>query len=59
MYFEEHLLPYFWVVPSLFQEATCSDLIFSKVLCYFLQGIELIFEIPFGAIYLMNGSFLF
>ena len=32
---KEHLQPYTWVVPLLFQEATCSDLIFSRVLCFF------------------------
>ena len=26
-----HLQPYIWVVPSLFQEATSSDLVFSSV----------------------------
>ena len=31
----EHLQPYIWVVPSLFQEATCTDLVFSRVLCFF------------------------
>ena len=44
-------LRYIWVVPSLFQEVTCSDLVFSRVLCFlktstcrhhFLYGIELI-----------------
>ena len=29
---KEHLQPYIWVVPSFFQEATCSDLVFSTVL---------------------------
>ena len=32
---KEHLQPYIWIVPSLFQEATCSDLVFSRVLCFF------------------------
>ena len=32
---KEHLQPYIWVVPSFFQEATCSDLVFSTVLCFF------------------------
>ena len=32
---KEHLQPYIWMVPSLFQKATCSDLRFSRVLCFF------------------------
>ena len=32
---KEHLQPYFWMVPSLFQKATCNVLVFSKVLCFF------------------------
>ena len=32
-----HLQPYIWVVLSLFQKATCSDLVFSRVL-YFLEN---------------------
>ena len=32
---KEHLQPYVWVVPSLFQEAVCNDLVFSRVLCFF------------------------
>ena len=27
--------PYIWMVPSLFQEITCSDLTFSRELCFF------------------------
>ena len=27
---KEHFQPYIWVVPSLFQEGTCSDLVFSR-----------------------------
>ena len=30
---KEHLQPYIWMVPSLFQVATCIDLVFSSVLC--------------------------
>ena len=29
---KEHLQPYIWVAPSFFQEASCSDLVFSTVL---------------------------
>ena len=32
-----YLKSYFWVVPSLLSEDTCSDLVFSKVLCFFLN----------------------
>ena len=32
---KEHLQPYIWMVPSLFQEATCSDILFSRVLSLF------------------------
>ena len=32
---KEHLQPYIWMVPSLFQEVFCSDLVFSRVLCFF------------------------
>ena len=32
---KEHLQPYMWLVPSLFQEATYNDLVFSRVLCFF------------------------
>ena len=52
VFLEEHACSHtFWVVPSLFQEATCSDLVFSRVLCFFetstcsdpfFKGIELI-----------------
>ena len=32
---KEHLPPYIWVAPSFFQEASCSDLVFSMALCFF------------------------
>ena len=32
---KKHLQPYFWGAPSFFQEASCSDLAFSTVLCFF------------------------
>ena len=32
---KEHLQPYIWVVPSLFQEVFPSDLVFSSLLCFF------------------------
>ena len=32
---KEHLQPYIWVTPSLFNEATCSNLVFSRVPCFF------------------------
>ena len=32
---KEHMQPYIWVVPPLFQEATCRDLVFSRVLSFF------------------------
>ena len=32
---KELLQPYIWVAPSFFQEASCSDLVFSTVLCFF------------------------
>ena len=32
---KQHLQLYIWVVPSLFQEATCSDLVFLRVLSFF------------------------
>ena len=31
----EHMQPYIWVVPPLLQEATCRDLVFSRVLSFF------------------------
>ena len=55
---KEHLHPYLWLVLSLFQEATWSNLVFSRVLCFFavipffFKGIELIHNsscsCPFG-----------
>ena len=39
---KEHLQPHIWVVPSLFQEVTCSDLVFSRVLCFFEQALAVI-----------------
>ena len=35
---------YIWVVPSLFQKATCSDLVLSMVLCFLKQALA---AIPF------------
>ena len=35
---KEHMQPYIWVVPPLFQEATCKDLVFSRVLSFFEWG---------------------
>ena len=32
---KEHLQSDIWIVPSLFQDATCGDLVFSSVLCFF------------------------
>ena len=32
---KKHLQPYIWVVPSLFQETICSDLVFLRVLPFF------------------------
>ena len=32
---KEHLEPYICVVLSLFQEASCSNLVFSRALCFF------------------------
>ena len=32
---KENMQPYIWVVPPLFQEATCRDLVFSRVLSFF------------------------
>ena len=32
---KEHMQPYIWVVPPLFQEATCRDLVFPRVLSFF------------------------
>ena len=39
---KEQLQPYIWVVPPLFQEATCSDSVFSTVLCFFKQALAVI-----------------
>ena len=38
MFPKEHLQPYIWVTPSSFQEGICSDLVFSRVLCFFKQA---------------------
>ena len=32
---KEHMQPYIWVVPPLFQEAICRDLVFSRVPSFF------------------------
>ena len=32
---KENMQPYIWVVPPLFQEATCRDLVFPRVLSFF------------------------
>ena len=32
---KEHMQPCIWVVPPLFREATCRDLVFSRVLSFF------------------------
>ena len=37
LFSKEPLLPYIWVTRSLFQEANCSDLVFSRMLFFFLN----------------------
>ena len=43
---KEHLQSCIWVAPSLFQEATCSDLVFWRALCFFetSSGSHLFFQ---------------
>ena len=38
---KEHLQPYIWVVLLLFQEATCSDLVFLRLLSFFEISISI------------------
>ena len=64
---KEHMQPYIWVVPPLFQEATCRDLVFSRVLSFFEISTcnHLCFQRyrvnlpPVAAIHLTNGLFAF
>ena len=62
---KEHMQPYIWVVPPLFQEATCRDLVFPRVLSFFEISTcnRLCFQRyrvnlpPVAAIHSTNGSF--
>ena len=62
---KEHLQPHVWVVPPLFQEATCKDLVFSRVLSFFERSNcnRLCFQryrvhqSPVAAIHSTNGPF--
>ena len=62
---KEHMQPYIWVVPPLFQEATCRDQVFSRVLPFFeistcnrlcFQRYEVNLP-PVAATHSTNGSF--
>ena len=42
--FKRALATYIWMVLSFFQEVTCSDLVFSRVLCFFELAIIPVFK---------------
>ena len=62
---KEHLQPYIWVVPPLFQEAICRDLVFSRVPSFFeIRSCNRLFFqryrfnlLPVAAIHSTNGPF--
>ena len=51
---KEHVQSYIWVVPSLFHEAFCSDLVFLRVMCFFETSI---YSNPFFQRYWVNSQF--
>ena len=59
---KEHLHPYLWLVLSLFQEATWSNLVFSRVLCFFavipfFSKVLSWFTILVAVVHSVDGSF--
>ena len=62
---KDHMQPYIWVITPLFQEATCRDLVFSRVLSFFEISTcsRLCFQRyrvnlpPVATIHSMNGTF--
>ena len=64
---KEHMQSYIWMLPPLFQEATCRDVVFSRVLSFleistfnrlYFQRYKVNFP-PVAAIHSTNGHFFY